>query len=94
MSTSLSLSSTAVGWHLESPEDLATALNEAQGLGYRGGIMVGPPSLDGTVTWMLELNPPEGVGATATIGQWVVHWSGRLMVLTPEQFTAAGFTTA
>ena len=93
MATSLTLSSTATGWLLETPEDLATVLNAVATYGYRGGIM-GQPSSDGTVVWALELNPTSGTGVTATIGQWIVYWQAQLLVLTPTEFTAAGFATA
>ena len=93
MSTSLTLTSTAVGWLVETPEDLATVLNAVTTYGYRGGIM-GQPTSDGTsVTWVLELNPTSGAGVTVDIGQWVVYWNGQLLVMTPTQFAAAGFAT-
>ena len=64
MSTSLTLTSTATGWLVETPEDLATVLGAVAAYGYRGGIM-GQPATDGTVTWVLELNPASGIGVTA-----------------------------
>ena len=93
MSTSLTLTSTATGWLVETPEDLATVLGAVAAYGYRGGIM-GQPSSDGTVTWVLELNPASGIGVTVAIGQWVVYWNSQLLVLTATEFTAAGFAAA
>lgn len=90
MSTSLTLTSTATGWLVETPEDLATVLGAVAAYGYRGGIM-GQPATDGTVTWVLELNPASGIGVTVDIGEWVVYWNSQLLVLTPTEFTAAGF---
>ena len=90
MATSLTLSSEAIGWYLETPEDLATVLAAVQTYGYRGGIM-GQTSTDG-ITWALELNPTSGVGVTATLGQWIVWWQSQITVMTSEQFAAAGFT--
>ena len=76
MSTSLTLTSTATGWLVETPEDLATVLGAVAAYGYRGGI-----------------NPASGIGVTVDIGEWVIYWNSQLMVLTPAEFTAAGFAT-
>ena len=92
MSTALTLTGTATGWLVETPEDMATVLGAVAAYGYRGGIM-GQPASDG-VTWVLELNPTTGAGVTVDIGDWVVWWNSQLLVLTPAQFTAAGFAAA
>jgi len=93
VSTALTLTGTAIGWLVETPEDMATVLGAVATYGYRGGIM-GQPATDGAVTWVLELNPASGAGVTVDIGEWVVYWNGQLLVLTPAQFTAAGFAAA
>ena len=42
---------------------------------------------------MPSYNPASGIGVTVDIGEWVIYWNSQLMVLTPAEFTAAGFAT-